>query len=340
MQTKNTEKNTIRCAVVGYGPAFNMGKSHCDQIKATKGLELAAVCDADPKRAEVAKKDFPSIRVYKDLGKMLKEADVNLITVVTPHNIHASLALQCLKAGKHVIVEKPMCITTAEATAMIDEAKKRNLMLSVFHNRRLDGDFMALKKAIDKGQIGKVFHLEAFMGGYGHPGTWWRSNKKVSGGALYDWGAHLLDWVLNLVPGNITGVTGFFHKLVWMDITNEDQVEAVIRFESGTVADVQLSSLASIGKSRWRILGTKGGITTVPEKEYFRMVTYSDGKPVETQVNFRKGKHPAYYRNIADHLLRGAKLLVKPEEARRVIAIMEAAEESSRIGETVKLTYP
>ena len=340
MQTKNAKKNTIRCAVLGYGPAFNMGKAHCDQIKATNGLELAAVCDADPKRAEAAKKDFPSIRAYEDLGKMLKKANVDLVTVVTPHNVHASLTLQCLKSGKHVIVEKPMCITTAEATAMIDEAKKRNLTLSVFHNRRLDGDFMALKETIDKGQIGEVFHLEAFMGGYGHPGTWWRSNKKVSGGALYDWGAHLLDWVLNLIPGNIAGVTGFFHKLVWMDITNEDQVEAVIRFESGAVADVQLSSLASIGKSRWRILGTKGGITTVPEKEYFRMVICSDGKPVETQVNFRKGEHSAYYRNIADHLLRGAELLVKPEEARRVIAVMEAAEESSRIGETVKLAYP
>jgi len=125
-----------------------------------------------------------------------------------------------------------------------------------------------------------------------------------------------------------------------MDVTNEDQVEALIRFESGAVSDVQLSSLASIGKPRWRILGTKGGITTLPEQQYFRMVTYSDGKPVETKVQFRKSEHPAYYRNVADHLLRGTELIVKPEEARRVIAIMEAAEESSKTGKTVKPAYP
>ena len=340
MQAKKPKKEAIKCAVVGYGPAFNMGKAHCDQIRATKGLELVAVCDADHKRIEAAKKDFPSISAYGDLGEMLKKADVDLVTVVVPHNVHASLALQCLKAGKNVIVEKPMCITTVEATAMINEAKKRNLMLTVFHNRRLDGDYLALKEAINEGKIGKVFHIEAFMGGYGHPGTWWRSNKKASGGAIYDWGAHLLDWVLNLVPEKIAGVTGYFYKLVWTDVTNEDQVEAAIRFESGALVDVQMSNLASIGKSRWRILGTKGGITSVPDKECFRMVTYADGKPVESQINFKKGEHSAYYRNIADHLLKGTELLVKPEEARRVIAVMEAAEESSKKGETVKLKYP
>jgi scyllo-inositol 2-dehydrogenase (NADP+) len=340
MYAKIASKNNLRCAVVGYGPAFNMGKAHCDQIRATNGLELVAVCDADPKRIEAAVKDFPSIRTYADLGKMLKQEDVDLVTVATPHNTHSDLALQCLKAGKHVIVEKPMCITTAEATAMIEEAKKKNLMVSVFHNRRFDGDFLALRETISKGRIGEIFHLEAFIGGFEHPGTWWRSDKKVSGGAFYDWGAHLLDWVLNIIPGNIAGVMGYFHKRVWMDVTNEDQVEAVIRFESGAVADVQLSSIASIGKPRWRILGTKGGITTVPEQRYFRVATYGDGKPVETQVDFKKGEHSTYYRNIADHLLRGTKLLVKPEEARRVIAIMEAAEESSRTGETVRSAYP
>ncbi|MEM2129939.1 MAG: Gfo/Idh/MocA family oxidoreductase [Candidatus Bathyarchaeia archaeon] len=340
MKDNTVNKNIIKCAVIGYGPAFNMGKAHCDQIKATEGLKLVAVCDADPKRTEAARKDFPEIKTYEDLGKMLDDAEFDLVTVVTPHNTHAKLALQCLKAGKHVIVEKPMCITTYEATAMIDEAKKRRLMLTVYHNRRLDGDFLALKETIHQGLIGQVFHVESFMGGYGHPGTWWRSNKKISGGAFYDWGAHLLDWILNIVPSRIVGVTGCFHKLVWMDVTNEDQVEALIRFENGAVADVQLSSLASIGKPRWRILGTNGGITSVHDQQYFRMVTYSDNKPVETKIQFWKGEHSAYYRNIADHLLRGAELLVKPEEARRVIAIMEAAEESSKTCKTVKPAYP
>ncbi len=334
------DKMKIRCAVIGYGPTFNMGKIHCEQIKATNGLELVAICDADTRRTEAARNDFPEIITYNDLDKMLMEEDFELAVIVTPPNTHSDLALQCLKNGKHVIVEKPMCITTSEATIMIEEAKKRNLMLTVFQNRRFDGDFLTLKEIINKGQIGQVFHIEFFRGEFRHPGTWWRSNKKVSGGAFYDWGAHVLDWILNIVPSNVKGVVGCFHKLVWMDVTNEDQVEALIRFENGTVANVQISTIASISKPRWRVLGSKGGIMRMPEQQYFHMVTYENGNAVETKVQFKNSEWSAYYQNIANHLLHGTELLVKPEEARRVIAIMEAAEKSSKTGTTVKPLFP
>ncbi len=328
----------IKCAVVGYGPAFNMGKAHCEWIKATEGLSLVAVCDIDPKRTAVAKQDFPWIKTYTDVGKMLRDADVDLVTIVTPHNTHAKLALRCLRAKKHVIVEKPMCITAKEATAMIAKAKEQGVMLTVFHNRRHDGDFLAIKEVVDKGLIGEVFHVEMFGGGYGHPGYWWRSNKKISGGAFYDWGAHLLDWLLNLVPGRIVGVNGFFHKLVWRDVTNEDQVEAMIRFESGAVANVQLSSIARAGKPRWRILGAKGAVLD-PGGGKFKVFTEIQGIPAEMEIKYKETKWAAYYQNIAGHLLQGKELEVKPEEARRVIAIMEAAEKSSRSGRTEPVPY-
>jgi len=328
----------IRCAVVGYGPAFNMGKAHCEWIKGTEGLELVAVCDIDVKRTALAKQDYPWIETYNDLGELLLKSKVDLVTVVTPHNTHAQLTLQCLKAGKHVIVEKPMCITVKEATAMIEEARKVKVMLTVFHNRRHDGDFLAIKEVIDKGLIGKVFHVEVFGGGYGHPGYWWRSDKKVSGGAIYDWGAHFIDWVLNLVPEKVVSVTGFFHKLAWMDVTNEDEVEAVIRFESGAVADVQLSSIARVGKPRWRILGTKGAILDQGGGK-FKVCTEVDGIPVEMEVKYKASERLPYYRNISDHLLHGKELEVKPEEARRVIAIMETAEKSSKTKKVEPVPY-
>jgi len=288
MPRRSKKKNLFKCAVVGYGSSFDTSKFHCECIRDTKGLDLVAVCDLNPERTKVAKKDFPWISTYNDLGEMLEKQDVDLVTIVTPHNTHAPLAIQCLKAGKHVIVEKPMCITTAEATDMINEAKKKNLMLSVFHNRRYDGDFRALKETVDKKTIGDVFHLEAFMGGYSSPGSWWRSSKEISGGAFYDWGSHLMDWVLNIIPERIVGLAGFFHKLVWKEVTNEDQVEAVIRFLSGAVADVQLSNIASIRKPRWRILGTRGGIVSEPGRKYFKVVTFSDEKPVEKRYGSRK----------------------------------------------------
>jgi predicted dehydrogenase len=232
-----------------------------------------------------------------------------------------------------------MCITTTEATAMIEEAKKRDLMLTVFHNRRYDGPFLAIKEVIDKGLIGKIFHLEYFGGVYEHPGHWWRSDKKISGGAIYDGGAHIIDWVLNFIPERIAGVAGFFHKLVWNDVTNEDQVEALIRFESGTVADVQISSIASINKPRWRILGTKGGILDEGGKEFFKVITQIEGIPAEMNIKYKIKDWSAYYRNIADHLFMGTELKVKPEEARRVIAVMETAEKSAKSGRIENVPY-
>ena len=128
--------DTIRGAVIGYGAAFNMGKSHASQMTNTEGLECVAVCDIDKARTKAAKKDFPGINTYNSVKSLLKKEDFDLATVVLPHNMHAPVAIECLKAGKHVIVEKPMCITIAEATEMINTAKENDLMVTVYHNRR------------------------------------------------------------------------------------------------------------------------------------------------------------------------------------------------------------
>ncbi|MFH1009223.1 MAG: Gfo/Idh/MocA family oxidoreductase [Candidatus Latescibacterota bacterium] len=331
-------KKTVHGAVIGYGPAFNMGKAHCGWINDTEGLEIVAVCDLDPARMVAAAADFPGIATYTDVAKMLQDDGIDLVTVVTPHNTHAPLAIQCLKAGKHVILEKPMCITGAEATEMIHAAKESGVMLSVFHNRRHDGDYAAIKEVVDKGLIGDVFQVETGGGGYGKPGNWWRSDKRISGGAFYDWGAHFVDWVLNLVPGKVVGVTGFFHNLVWHEVTNEDHVHAVIRFDSGAVADVQLSQIARIGRPRWRILGTKGAILDTGGGS-FTVSTVVEGIETEMTVKYKQGDWPSYYTNIAAHLIRGEELEVKPEEGRRVIAVIETAEKSAASGKTEPVPY-
>jgi scyllo-inositol 2-dehydrogenase (NADP+) len=327
----------VRSAVVGYGAAFNMGRAHLQWMQEAGGFQPAAVCDMDRSRLAAAQKDFPGIAVFTSLDAMLREADTDLVVIITPHNSHARLAIKCLNAGKNAIVEKPMCITVKEATAMIDAAKKAKVMLSVFHNRRWDGDHMAILEVIAKGIIGDVFHLEACGGGYGHPGKWWRAEKNISGGAFYDWGAHFVDWVLRIIPEKMTAVTGFFHKRVWLDATNEDQVEAVIRFESGAVADVQLSHISMAGKPRWRILGTKGAI--VDQDGSLRVTTQLKGYSARMDVKYKETDWRAYYSNIAGHLLRGEPLAVTPESARRVIAVIETAEKSSKAGRSLAVPY-
>ena len=328
----------VKCAVVGYGGAFNMGKAHAQWMKDTGRMVILAACDIDPARTAEARQDFPDIATYDDIDKMLAESDAELVVIITPHNTHAELGLKVLNAGRHVVLEKPMCITADEATAMIEAAKKAEVTLTTFHNRRHDGDFMAIKEAIEKGLIGEVFHIEAASGGYGHPRHWWRSDKKISGGCMYDWGAHFVDWILNLIPEKIENVTGFFHKRVWHDVTNEDHTQAIIRFKNGAMADLQISNIARINKPRWRILGTKGAILDQGAGS-FKLATEVDGVAVEGEVKYKESTWPEYYQNLAAHLLDGAPLEVTPESARRVIAVIETAEKSATSGKSEPVPF-
>jgi len=297
-----------------------------------------AVCDIAPDRCEAAKVDFPGIATYPDTRSMLANSEVEIITVITPHESHAKLAVQCLNAGRHVICEKPFCITVKEADMMIAAARKNDRMLSVFHNRRWDGDYQTIRDTIRQGLLGEVFQIEQCMGGYGHPSHWWRSHKPISGGAFYDWGAHVVDWILGIVPAPVVEIAGFFQQdTAWDDVTNEDHCHAVLRFANGCSATVEQSTVAAISKPRWRILGSLGALADGVD-QHFRVVSHRDGHKLDAQMAFQASDWLAYYRNVADHLRLDEALEVTPESARRVIAVLEGAEKSSKAGKAVKVT--
>jgi predicted dehydrogenase len=287
----------------------------------------------DPKRLEQARKDHPEASHYSSVDEMLKDPEVEGISIVTPHNTHFDLALRALRAGRHVVVEKPICITVAEVDALIAEARKNKKMLSAYHNRRWDADILMIKSLIQKETIGEVFHVEVAIGGYGHPGTTWRSDKKISGGCFYDWGVHLVDYALQIIPDPIESVTGFFHKRVW-DVGNEDHTQALIRFKSGKFADVSVSTIAAAPKEKFRILGTKGAITG--GWDLLRVHLPQQGFSTMGEIRLGQGQHPQFYLNVAAHLTEGAPLLVTPESARRNIAVIECAELSAKSGQPVK----
>jgi len=326
----------IRCGLLGYGPAFNMGKGHANWINDTPGMKVVAMCDATPARVAAAKEELPGLQGYfTSLDEMLAMPDLDLVVNILPHNLHAPMTLKCLEAGKHVVLEKPFCITVDEANAMIDKAREKGLMLSLFHNRRWDGDYLTIRDIIDRGLIGDVFHIECGQAGYNHPGFWWRSDKAISGGVMYDWGAHFLDWILNLVPAKVTQVTGNFQKRVWNAVTNEDFGQAYIRFENGVTADYITSTISASSRPKWRINGTKGAI--VQDWGDITLITFVNGIRQDSTVKVTLPGYGSteYYRNVADHLLLGEDLSVKPEQARRVIGVIEAAQQSSQLGTSV-----
>jgi scyllo-inositol 2-dehydrogenase (NADP+) len=343
----------IGAAVIGYGPMHNFGWAHSAWIDATPELNLVAICDRDPERTEAAREAFPKVRTYNDVTQVWTDKDIELVSVVTPHFTHCPLVVAALEAGKHVVVEKAMCLNVAEATQMVEASRKAGKMLSVHHNRRHDGNYRRIVEIVRSGRIGDVFDVQLSAGSYAPFRHGWYSEKATSGGAFFYWGPHAVDWVLNLIPERITGVNGYFHKLVWDENTNEDQTRALIRFAGGAVADVTWSHVAAIGKPLWRILGTKGGILDTgrganvgyekqihgPSGGSLTLVTYDEQGRHEEEVPYLESDWDTYWQEVADHLLRGGPVPVPAEAGRRVIGVFETAEKSSASGQTEQVPY-
>jgi predicted dehydrogenase len=336
----------IKVGCIGYGGAFNMGRAHLAEMKRA-GMTPTAVAEIDTARLKVAEQDFPGIETYASVTEMLKKSDVNLLAIITPHNTHAALAIQCLKAGRHVVSEKPLAITTEECDAMIAAAKKSGVVLSTYHNRHWDGCILAAVKHVCKNKtIGDVVRIEAHMGGYGQPGDWWRSSKSISGGILYDWGVHLLEYSLQLMgpEAEMTEVSGFAHagfwasKTKWKKDTNEDEGYAVVRFKNGSWVSLMMSSIDSKPRPGWLdVTGTRGSLSMnwdnceITKKEGDNWVTARIPNP--------QSEGWKLYQNIADHLVKGEKLIITPEWARRPIHILDLADKSIKKGCAMKTKY-
>lgn len=334
---KFRQPGEIRVGVIGYGGAFNMGRSHLREMQAA-GMTPAAVAELDKDRLAVATTDFPGIATFTSVAEMLRRADVDLITIITPHNTHAKLALQCLRAGKHVVCEKPLAITTAECDAMIAAAKKGGLVLSTYHNRHWDGWILrALEQIKEKKAIGDIYKIDARMGRRELPGDWWRTSRSISGGILYDWGVHLLEYGLQLADSKVTEVSGFARegywapKTRWKNDTNEDEGFAVVRFRNGVWMNLTITSLDSNVKQGFlEITGTEGSYVITPHNY---IIHRREGTRVITEEGpHLPNEHHRFYTNIAEHLTRGTKLVITPEWARRPIHILELAARSAKLG--------
>jgi scyllo-inositol 2-dehydrogenase (NADP+) len=182
------------------------------------------------------------------------------------------------------------------------------------------------------------------MGAWGKPSDWWRSSKSISGGILYDWGVHLIEYALQVIDDDITEVNGFScngvwtDKTVWKGDTNEDESTAIVRFKKGAHLTLRITSIDTNLKPAWfEITGTNGSYI-------FNWDSWELIVPKRNTIVRTKGKNPAdqywqYYTNIADHLVNNAPLVITPEWSRRPIHILDLANRSARLGRTLKAKY-
>lgn len=336
----------ITVGVVGYGGAFNMGRQHLKEMQAA-GMTPTAVVEIDPARLAVAREDFPGIETYGSVDEMLAKSAVELVTVITPHNTHAALGLQIAAAGRHCVLEKPMAVTTDECDAMIAAAEAAGVVVSTYHNRHWDGWILKANELFKAGLLGDIVRIDLRMGTHSRPGDWWRSSRSISGGVLYDWGVHLLEYSLQLITSPVTEVSGYAWNGYWAGRpdskwgadTNEDEAQATVRFASGQRVNLTITHLdAAAERGFMKIVGTKA--THVIEWSGAETTTgLGDGKFAIERAPNPKGEGHKFYENIVAHLTKGEALVITGEWARRPIHILDLAAQSAKAGRALPVKY-
>jgi predicted dehydrogenase len=354
--TPPTCTTELGVGVVGYGPFGAMGYLHGLAASETDGLRLVAAADSVPDRLVAARADFPELVAHDSAESLGADPAVDVAIIATPPALHAELALALLRAGKHVVIEKPMCLRRADADSIIATAAEHGRVVTVHQSRRWDRDWLALRHLVDHGDVGEVFNIETFVGGFEHPCRAWHSEESISGGAIYDWGSHHVDWILQLYGSSPSRVLCSTHSRVWHDTTNVDQLSVWMQWDDGREATFRQSDVCAIRRPKFHVEGTRGTIEghyrpvvadrIVPGRGHVTDVSHHAEAPVDLTVATYDGVlglrtstvAPApspgwgFHRNLADHLLLGEPLAVRPEESRDVVAVLEAGHRSGASG--------
>ncbi|NQY55153.1 MAG: Gfo/Idh/MocA family oxidoreductase [Ilumatobacteraceae bacterium] len=347
---------TLGLGVVGYGPFGGMGYLHGLAATETDGLAFVAAADPVQARLDAARDDFADVAAYLDAESLAADPDVDIAVVATPPAHHAELATTLLRAGKHVVVEKPMCLDPADADALIATATEHDRVITVHQSRRWDRDVLALGALIAAGEIGDVFNIETFVGGFEHPCRAWHSEETISGGAVYDWGSHHVDWILQLFGQAPQRVMCTTHQRVWHDSTNVDQLALWMQWPDGREATFRQSDICAIRRPKFHVEGTAGTIeghyrplrhdSVEPGRGHVEHTSHHAEAPVDlTMVRYgganqlieshhAPAAHPGwgFHHNLADHLQFDEPLAVPPEQSRDVVRVLEAGHRSGASG--------
>jgi scyllo-inositol 2-dehydrogenase (NADP+) len=341
--------------IVGYG---GMGGWHADRALKSDVVNLLGVYDIKEERNQLAEKN--GIRAYSSFQEVLDDKDIDIVTVATPNDVHKELAIACLAAGKHVICEKPVTLSSQDLAEMIEASNKYNRIFTVHQNRRWDIDFMAVKKLYEGGQIGDIFNIESRIhGSRGIPSDW-RGMKEYGGGMLYDWGVHLIDQILQIyVNEKLVSVYCEFDHISNKEV--DDGFKLTLKFDNGARAYIEVGTYNFIPLPRFYVQGKKGTgiITDWREPLHIVECTHwheSEVLPVETAAGLTKTMAPRdeittktynfdkphsdvhdFYRNICDAIEGKATQYVTHEEMMKVMKTIEAAFESVERKATVYL---
>lgn len=257
--------------IIGFG---RIGAEHAGWINASKSARVGQIADATPARRALAEQR--GLKVTADVQELLEDKSIDAVLIAVPTAMHFEITLNALAAGKHVMVEKPMALDLAQSAHLTVEAKRRGLVLSVFHNRRWDVDYLTVKQTIESGLFGKLINIESRLGQFAscvgpaakefRPN--WRNEAAFGGGGLYDWGSHFIDqmWRL-LLPAKPVRIFAQLRANVWSNDC-DDFARISIDFDNGVAALVEINTTTTCPLPRWHVDGTTGS-ASAPHSDAF-----------------------------------------------------------------------
>jgi predicted dehydrogenase len=350
--------SSCRVGLIGYGVAGAV--FHAPLIAATDGLTIAAIVTSDSGRREQAAREHPNARVVPNAEWLWERAgEIDVVVIASPNRTHVPLAMAALAAGLAVVVDKPLAPTVAEARRLIEEAARRRRLLTVFHNRRWDGDFLTVRQIIQERRLGDVVRLESRFDRWREtPRPGWRQlpAPEEAGGLLYDLGSHLIDQALVLF-GRATHVYGELDRRRPGSAVDDDAFVA-LRHASGVRAHLWMTILAAQAAARFRVLGTRAGFTKfgldvqeealrnhadprVPgwsEEPTDRWGVLGAGDDLQ-RIRTEPGAYLQFYRQLVAALEDGAPPPVNAADAVATLEIIEAAQRSSAESRVVALPH-
>jgi scyllo-inositol 2-dehydrogenase (NADP+) len=346
--TANAQTSPVRIGILGFG---RIGAEHAGWISKCARVSVAAVADSTPARRELAASR--GLAVHESLEGLLSDIAIDAVLIATPTAMHAEQAMAALRAGKHVMVEKPMAMNAEQGRQMIDVAAERNLVLSVFHNRRWDADYLTVKAAIDSGVFGKVINIESRLGQWAscvgpaaveyRPG--WRNEAAFGGGGLLDWGSHFLDQIWQvMLPAKAARVFAQLRGNVWSRDC-DDFARVCIDFDSGAVAMVEINTTTTAPLPRWHIDGTLGS-ARAPFSASFDVEKWAELEFVAAHGDRVTRRLPRagsglgeadIWERFASAVIEHALPAVSAQSALATMVLLDAARESSRLGRAVEL---
>jgi len=344
-------KSVIKTGILGFGKSGQ--NIHAPLIDACSGMVLKSVVTRTGPEQIPGRNELNVVRSAEEL---IRSEELDLIVITTPNYLHHEMAADALRAGKHVVVDKPFTVTTEEALNLDGIAKKSGKLISVFHNRRWDGDFLTVKNLIEKSAVGRLVEFESRFNRFRNylKADAWKEKALPGSGLLYDLSPHLIDQALQLF--------GAPQKL-FADIRNQRGGETNDWFEirlcyDGFTATLRAGMLVADTTPRFVLRGTKGsyikfgfdpqeedlasgddphgpGWGLESENQHGSLRTEEGDSVIEKRIPTAAGGYPQFYRNIVDAINGLAELYVKPSEAAEVIRLIELAMQSHDEGRIV-----